>query len=64
MRILILSIICTAVIGIIVAVFLQVKKHFDKKYDEFEDERHRAAIGSARDAGKKDDGGSTLPPIP
>ena len=46
MNIIILSLICSAVIGMLVAVFLRVKKAFDKNYDEFEDERHRAVVGT------------------
>lgn len=51
MKIIILSLICSAVIGSIVAVFLRFVKHFNKLYDEFEDERHRAVVGTLH--GKK-----------
>ncbi len=46
MNIIILSLICIAVIGTLVAVCIRGKKAFDKNYDEFEDERHRAAVGT------------------
>ena len=48
MNIIFLSLICSAVIGIVVAVFLRIVKVFDAHYDEFEDERHRAAVGTLR----------------
>jgi hypothetical protein len=51
MNIIILSLVCIAVTGICVAVFLRVVKVFNKKYDEFEDERHRAVVGTLH--GKK-----------
>jgi len=51
MNIIILSLVCSAVLGIIVAVFLRYVKFFDKQYDEFEDERHRAVVGTLK--GKK-----------
>lgn len=46
MNIIILSCICSTVIGIIVAAFLRFVKVFNKKYDEFEDERHEAVVGT------------------
>jgi hypothetical protein len=51
MNIIILSLVCIAVIGICVAVFLRFVTVFNKKYDEFEDERHRAVVGTLH--GKK-----------
>lgn len=51
MKIIILSLICSTVLGIIVAVFLRYVKFFDKQYDEFEDERHQAVVGTLK--GKK-----------
>jgi hypothetical protein len=46
MKIIILSLICSIVIGAIVAAFLRFVKFFNKRYDEFEDERHRAVVGT------------------
>ena len=51
MKIIILSLICSAVLGIVVIIFFRVVKIFNKKYDEFEDERHRAVVGTLH--GKK-----------
>jgi hypothetical protein len=58
MRIIILSVICIAVIGIIVAVFLRFVKYFDKKYEDFEDERYRAAAGAATGRDEEPHGGA------
>jgi hypothetical protein len=60
MKILILSIVCSAVLGVCVAVFLRFVKYFDKQYEDFEDERYRAAAGPStlskqRDAPAKDE---------
>ena len=55
MRIIILSVICSAVIGLCVAIFLRFVKYFDKKYEDFEDERYRAASGPVHDKDKKPD---------
>jgi hypothetical protein len=49
MKLIILSLICSAIIGIIVAAFLRFVKVFNKKYDEFEDERYRAVAGPLED---------------
>ena len=46
MKIIILSLICSTVIGIIVAAFIRFVKFFNKQYDEFEDERHEAVVGT------------------
>ena len=46
-----LSLICSLVIGIALAIFLRIVKLFNKSYEEFEDERHRAVVGTLK--GKK-----------
>jgi hypothetical protein len=55
MKLILLSIITSAVIGTLVAVFLRFKKYFDKQYDQFEDERYRAVAGSQHEEKKNPD---------
>ncbi|HLP16771.1 MAG TPA: hypothetical protein VK470_10965 [Bacteroidota bacterium] len=50
MKLILLSIICSAVLGVGVAVFLRFVKFFDKRYEDFEDERFRAAAGPSAEA--------------